>query len=303
MGGYKYTAGGGGAPAAVNATWTQVDIADGTWSRSDWQNSGSNITSSGGTCSVELSTANSNNVVSGCVFYKELKTADGSDFVFGAPSPKPVDVRGYIHLPETSWQDTGGGSGGGGYPAVASRCYITMGIMSDPDNLPTGPTGPWPKDLVGTGIEYGTSATRIQKLLIRNNSNSGTYGSITATRSGLNSVTATDVSNGRHWMNRWGWAVSITPDDLTAAGALTPVGSPLTSHIMWDPTWDNGQKVLMGAYSASQRWRHRQNKLYVWISCGRGNSASSSATIKFKAFYHARILDGGTNPSGTTQLT
>ena len=303
MGGYKYKPAAAGGGAAANTTWVQADIADGTWTRADWQNIGSNITSTAGLNSVELSSTESAKVVTGCFFYKELKTADGSDFVFGAPSPKPVDVRGYIHLPETSWQDTGGGSGGGGYPTVASRCYVTMGIMSDPENLPTGVGGPWPKDIAGSGIEYGTSATRIQKLLVKNTSNSGTYGSITATRSGLNSVTATDVSNGRHWMNRWGWAVSITPDDLTGAGALTPMGSPLSSHIMWDPMWDNGQKVLMGAYSASQRWRHRQNKLYVWISLGRGSGAGSSTTIKFKAYYAARILDGGTNPSGTTQLT
>jgi len=290
-----------GGGAAGNEDFTRVDVTDGTWTKYDNNSVGSNISNTAGINSVDLTTTATDKIINGCVWYKELTLPDGADFNF---TDKPVDLRGYVHLPETGWRDSSGATGGLDRPAVASKTYCVLGFMTDPENLPTSGTGPWPRDICGAGLEWQAVNNRLYRTFVRNTSNSGTYGAITANRSGLQSISASDVAAGHKACNRISWSTQITSAELTSGGALTPAGIPESYYMQWGDRYDNGDKRIIGNYSLTQRWgRTRTTKLYVWVACGRGVSgAGAGATMRFDAYYNAQLLTGGNNPSGTTGL-
>ena len=69
--------------------------------------------------------------------------------------------------------------------------------------------------------------------------------------------------------------------------------------------WDTGWKKVGDVETPlNQRFgRVRTNKLYLWVSNGRGDpGAGSSATIDFNLYYKIEALAGGNHPSGTTPL-
>ena len=293
---------GGGGGAAANDDFTRVDVTDGTWTKHDYQTSGSSIGNVGGVNSVTLSTAASTTYVNGVVWYKELKTGDGSDFDF---TDKKVALDFYMHFPETGWSDNSSPptTGGLNNPPTASKCGCLIGVMTDPENLPTSGSGPWPRDMLAAGLEWKTLTSRMYRTFLRNTSNSGTYGAASVSAAGLDTITASDLAAGHKACNRLEWSTYISKAEHWAAGALDPAGGPDSYYSAWADRYDNGDRRTIGNYSSSQRWgRTRTNKLYVFVVAGRQSGAGSSVTLKFDAYYNITILDGGNNPSGKTGL-
>ena len=168
-------AAGGGA---TDDDWVRVDLTDSAdpWTKSDPDTTGSSITAR----SVTVDTTSNSKYVDGCVHYRELKTPEGNDFDY---TDKPVTFQGFVMLPNTGWADSGGGSGGVGNPATASRSYVLMGVCTDPENLPL------PLDCLGCGLEWQTSTTRLYRSICRNVSNSAPAGVIDTNKTGLRLVT------------------------------------------------------------------------------------------------------------------
>jgi hypothetical protein len=301
MGGYKYTAG-GGAPAAVNADFERVDVTDGTWTNTDRlvQATGA-ATNTGGINSVPLGTNVALKHIDGCMWHKALKTADGSDFDF---TDRPAFMNFYLTLPKTGWRDDGAQEGGEGNPPYGSSCWVAMGVMTDPENVPTSPTGPYPRDLLGAGLSWLGTNNRMYRTFVRNTSNSGTHGSVSVNSQGLDVITSGDVTAGHRATNRLSYSFKIAKAGPYTAGALTPADAPESQYMAWRPRFDDGHAYLTGNYSAGQRWgRSHTDRLFIWVACGRNGSPGSGVTLKFDAYYNATLLDGGTNPSGTTVLS
>ena len=292
--------GGGGAVAAANDDFIRVDLTDGTWTTYDYQPVGSSVSNTNGINSVTLTADDSSKFINGIVWYKELKTVDGSDFDF---TDKPVFMNFYVHWPDTGWADNGSQSGGNNFPAVASRCGTMIGVMTDPENLPVNNLGPWPRDMLAAGLEWKTSASRLYRTFLRNTSNSGGYGAASVSAAGLDTITSGDVTANHKACNRLEWSTTISKGEHWAAGALDPAAGPGSYYSEWSDRYDNGDRRTKGIYASSQRWgRTRTNKLYVFVCAGRGSGAGSAATIKFDAYYNITMLDGGNNPPGKTGL-
>lgn len=287
--------GGGGGAAALDDDWTRIDITDGTWTKSDPDTTGSSITNVGGINSITVDTANNSKYVDGCVHYKELKTVEGNDFDF---SDRPVVFEGYVHLPNTGWQDDLGNTGGLGNPPQGSRTYCLMGITTDPENFPL------PRDVLGCGLEWQTSLNRLYRSICRNVSNSAPDGVIDTNKTGLKLINSTDVSNDHKACNRVQFHFRITKSENLGGGTLDVAESPRSHYLIWGDRYDNGDLRTINSYAASQRYgRTRTTKLYVWVAVGRGSAgAGASAQIDFDCYYKATMLDGGNSPSGKTGL-
>ena len=300
MGGYKYKPAAAGGGAAVNSTMTRVDITDGTWTLYDWQGTASSVSNTAGTNECTLDTSAATKFVDGAVWVKELKTADGSDYDF---TDKRVACDFYIGLPDSSWADNGGGSGGNGNPPTGSRSHVGIGIMTDPENLPTSGSGPWPRDLLGCSLGWKTHLSRMYRTGLRNTSNSGTYGAISTNASPLTVITPTHVTAGKRATNRLEWATTISKAEHWAAGALDPAGGPDSYYQTWSARYDNGNRQSVSGWGAATRWgRTRTSKLYIFAYAARGSGATGSVTMKFDLYYNTTMYDGGTNPSGRTGL-
>ncbi len=298
---FSFTSGGGGGGAAAsNDDWTRVDVTDGTWTKNDPDTTASSITNSGGVNSVGLDTTGQSVYIDGCTWYKELKTVDGSDFDF---TDAPVDFRAYVHLPDMGWSDDLGNTGGNDNPPTASKCYCIVGITTDPENLPSSGATPVCRDILAAGLESTTNVNRLKRQIIRNTSNSGTHGAITTNSAWLDLISSTDVAAGHKASNRFEWATEIIKSEWLPAGSLNPAGGPISYYLISGDRWDNGDKRTVNQFAPEQRWgRTRTTKLYVFCAVGRNASASSAITMKFDVYYHARLLDGGTSPSGKTGL-
>ena len=300
MGGYKYTAAAAAAPAATDDDWNVIDLTD-SWSLNDPDSTVVGSAShSDGTNSVTVNTTNNATYIGGAIYYKKITTPDGGDYDL----TKPIDVRLALHMPETGWQDTGGASGGVGNPATGSRTYCLIGLMTDPENLPTSGVTPIPRDILGIGLEWQTSQTRLYRSILRNVSNSGTHGAISTNKTGLENIAAADVAAGHKASNRIECAFEIVKSENLTAGSLDPAGAPRTYYMVIGDRFDNGDSRQINQYSADQRWaRTRTDELYIWMAFGRGSSgAGSNSTVKVNAFYSVRQLDSGNNPGGTTGL-
>ena len=302
---FTFTSGGGGGGAGPSKDdFTTIDLTDGSWTLNDPDSIvQSGPTKSGDKISVEVDTTSNTGYLTGAVWYKELKAQDGtSDFDF---TDAPADLRFFLSWPDSGWQDSGGGSGGIGNPAVGSRTYCILGVMTDPENLPTvGSATPVPRDVLGAGLEWQPNVTRLYRAAVRNVSESGTHGSLDTNKAGLDSISAADVAAGHRACNRLEWSTNITKAEHLAAGNLSPAGSPRCYYMIWGDRYDNGDLRTIGSYAASQRWgRTRTDKLYVFVAIGRGSSgASSNSTVAFNGYYSATLHDSGCNPSGKTSL-
>lgn len=300
---FSFTSGGGGGGAAAsNDDWTRVDVTDGTWTKNDPDTTASSITNSGGVNSVGLDTTGQSVYIDGCTWYKELKTVDGSDFDF---TDAPVDFRAYVHLPDIGWADDSGNTGGNNNPPTASKCYCLVGITTDPANLPSSGATPVPRDILAAGLESTTNVNRLKRQIIRNVSNSGTHGVINTNSAWLDLISSADVSAGHKASNRFEWQTEIVKSENLSAGSLDPAGAPRSYYLISGDRWDNGDRRTVNSYAADQRWGRGGNstqKLYVFVCVGRNAAASTAITMKFDVYYHARLLDGGTSPSGKTGL-
>ena len=291
-----------GRDHAVLDDWVRINVADGTWTKNAPDTTGSSITNTAGINSVNLDDENNAAFYNGCVFYKELRLANGAPFDF---TDKPVDLRGYVHLPGTGWRDDGSQVGGGDKPPIASKCYCVMGFTTDPENFPAdAASSAHPKDIFGIGIMWTTTNNKTKYVIVRNTSQSGTYGSITSSSGWLDTITSGDVTDGRKCANRLGFQTEIVKNEYLDAGAMNPDDPPRSKYMNWDYRWDNGERRDAYTYSLDQRWgRTRTSKLYVWVAVGRNASTGDPITMEFDCYYHARMLHGGTNPSGKTGLS
>lgn len=282
--------------------FTRIDVTDGTWVNTDRLNQASGAaTNAGGINVVPLTTNIALKHIDGCMWHKEIKTPVGGDFDF---TDKPALLDFYLSMPATGWRDDGTQEGGEGNPPYASKCWVAMGVMTDPENIPTGPTGPYPRDLLGAGLSWLSQNNRMSRTFVRNTSNSGTHGAVTVNTQGLDVITSADVSANHRATNRLEYSFKIAKAGPQTSGALTPALAPESYYMAWRPRYDNGDAYVTGNYSAAQRWgRTRTNKLYIWVAVGRNGSPGGAITMKFDAYYNATLLDGGTNPGGSPSLS
>jgi hypothetical protein len=282
------------APAETDPDFTRIDVTDGTWATFDPDGTASNITNVGGINKADLGTDDNDLVTDGCVFYKELKNADGSSIDF---LEKPVYFHGYIHLPSIGWATTGTQGGGDNRPAVATRVYCLVGLMTDPEELPT------PQDILGVGINTHDTGYRNTRMIVRNISNSG--GNPSVLRTNFASITDSDATAGKHSINRVEFDFEITRDERLSASGTRPADPPYTKWAFHRGRYDNGDASQdRSSYVVSQKWgATRTNKLYVWVSIGRAGAVGNSQSIDFDCYFKCDVLTSGTNPSGETQLT
>lgn len=290
----------GGSSTPANDDWVTVDLTDGfTLNDPDSTVVGS-ASHAGGKNTVTVNTTSNSTYIGGAIYWKKITKPDGSDFDL----TKPIDVRLHMHWPDAGWQDTSGASGGTGNPAVGSRTYCLMGLMTDPENLPTSGISPCPRDILGIGIEAQTAVTKLYRSTLRNVSQSGTHGAIDTNKAVMKNITATDVAAGHKASNKIEASFEIVKSEHLAAGSLNPAGAPRTYYLIWADRYDNGDRRNIVQYSADQKWgRSKTNELYLWLGFGRGSSgAGSNSTVAVKAYYSVRQLDGGNNPGGTSGL-
>ena len=156
------------------------------------------------------------------------------------------------------------------------------------------------------GIESTTTDNRLKRQIIRNTSNSGTYGAISKNSAWLDSITSGDVSANHKCSNRLEWQTEIVKAEHLASGSLDPAGGPRSYYLMWSDRWDNGDRRNINQYALDQKWGRGGNstaKLYVFVAVGRNASGGSALTMEFDCYYNARLLHGGSNPSGKTVLS
>ena len=287
--------------------WVRVNVADGTWTKNDPDNHVTNISNTGGINSVDIDATSNSNYINGCVWYKEIRLANGGPFDF---SDRPVDLRGYVHWPGAGWDDNSDPvqSGGGDKPPVASKCYCILGFTTDPENFPSAASGTGsadlPRDMVGVGLESTTNENRLKRQIIRNVSNSGTYGAINTNSAWLDDISSSDVSAGHKCSNRLEFQTEIVKAEHLASGNLDPAGACRSYYLMWSDRWDNGDRRNINSYALDQRWgRTRTTKLFAFVAVGRNDSGGSALTMEFDCYYNARMLHKGTSPSGKTALS
>jgi hypothetical protein len=294
-------------PAAAAAggardDFTRIDLTDGSWTNTDHLPSATGAaTNTGGINAVPLGTAVALKHIDGCCFHKELKAADGSDFDF---TDRPAVLDFYLSMPATGWRDDGTQQGGEGNPPYGSQSWVAMGVMTDPENLPTSGSGPYPRDVLGGGLSWLSANNKIYRTFVRNTSNSGTYGNVTVNSQITDLISSADVTANHRAVNRLEYSFKIAKANANTYGALTPANAPEAYYIRFRPRYDNGDTYHTLSYSAAQRFgRSRTSKLYIWVACGRNGSPGSAMTMKFDAYYNATLLDGGTNPGGSPSLS
>jgi hypothetical protein len=284
------------------ADWTRINVADGTWTKNDPDDHVTNISNTGGINSVDIDDTGNSNYINGCIFYKEIRLANGGPFDF---TDRPADLRGYVHWPGTGWQDDGSQAGGGDKPPIASKCYCILGFTTDPENFPDdASSSDLPRDMCGAGLEWTTNNNKLKRQIIRNVSNAGVYGAISKNTTYLDTITSADVSAGHKASNRLEWQTEIVKAEHLASGSLTPAGAPRSYYMMWSDRYDNGDRRNINQYALDQRWgRTRTDKLYAFVAVGRNATGGDALTMEFDIYYHARLLQSGTSPSGKTALS
>lgn len=286
------------APATPdNHDWTRVDVTDGTWTTEDPDTTVSSLTNVDGINKCTVDTSANSKLVDGCVFYKELKNNDGTSVNY---LDSPIDFRGYVHLPGVGWATSDGPStGGDNRPPVASKVFCVLGIMSDPENLPT------PRDVFGAGLDTGATVSRLQRQFVYNTSEATPNGAISVSTSALAVIDEADVTAGIRSTNRLEFEISIVRDESLSGGALSPADAPQLKWAIWRARADTGD-----AYNAisstvfSQKWaRGNSDKIYVFVAVGRSGTVGSSQDLDFDCYYQFQCPEGGTNPSGDTALS
>ena len=292
-----------------NADWTRANIADGTWTLNDPDTTLSGVTNIGGINQVVISTDYNEDPIDGGVHYKQVLNPDGSPLDF---TDKPVTIEFYIHWPNCSWAvgtDGDHATGGLGRPTTASKCYTVVGIMTDPESLPaTAGASEHPTDILGFGIAMRNNVQKQQYLRLRNNGTGSPRGTIETSKADLGAAPSDGDydSDGRKTnSNRVSWFARLAKSDLISGTGINVVGEPIIDEVSWERYYDDGDKWATPIeWVVSQRFgRVRTDKLYVWISSGRGQSgAGSSVTVDFDVYYRILALDSGNNPSGRTGL-
>ena len=279
--------------------WTLADVTSSDWTKNDPDATMSGLSHANGVNTCTLSTTGNNKVHDGCVWYKEVKTEDGSSFNF---NDKPVSMEFAITMPSIGWSiDLGGQTGGLNRPTVGSRVYCLAGVMTDPENLPNVPgTSQWPADFMGTGLDTSTSLHRLKRLSVYNASNTAPLGIITTPSQWLPQIAS---GENRKSFNRIHWWGRIRKHDTLAASGPSNAGDPICKDMHWVYRDDIGNsKEGVITQTVQQRFRIRNDKLYVWVSVGRSATAGSPADLDFTVHYRITQLDGGTCPSGRTGL-
>jgi len=276
---YKSATVAAAAAVEANADWTRVDVTDGTWTTEDPDTTVSNLSNVGGINKCTVDTSANSKIVDGCVFYKELKNNDGTSINY---LDSPIDFRGYVHLPGVGWATSDGSStGGDNRPPVASKVYCVLGLMSDPENLPT------PRDVFGAGLDTGATVSRLQRQFVYNISEASPNGAISVSTSGLAVIDEADVTAGIRSTNRLEFEISIVRDESLGGGALSPADPPQLKWAIWRARADTGD-----AYNAisstvfSQKWaRGNSDKMYVFVAVGRSGTVGSSQDLDFDCYY------------------
>tara|TARA_R110000803_G_scaffold15895_6_gene43766 strand:+ start:1583 stop:2530 length:948 start_codon:yes stop_codon:yes gene_type:complete len=295
------SAGGGGGGAVPNADWTRANIADGSWTLNDPDSTLSSISNTGGVNQVTVDTAYNPSTIDAGVHYKEILNEDGTSIDFG---DRPVNVQIYLHWPSTGWS-ADGNTGGLNRPFAAGRSYTVAGVMTDPENLPSSPgETEFPRDILGYGLEWKNSETKTNRRGIWNLGTGAPRGALTLTSQNQNVASNADYLAGRKCVNRIMWWGRIAKLDSANTTGINVAGEPLMNEFTFSNHWDNGYKVTGDIETVvNQRFgRVRTNKLYVWVSNGRGMAAGGSSTIDFNLYYRITALDGGNHPSGRTGL-
>tara|TARA_R110002051_G_scaffold233752_1_gene295281 strand:+ start:467 stop:1384 length:918 start_codon:yes stop_codon:yes gene_type:complete len=294
------TSGGGGTVS--NEDWTRANIADGSWTLNDPDNTISSVSNTGGVNQLIVNTTHNPIPIAAGVHYKEILNADGTSIDFG---DRPVSIQIYIHWPNTGW-DAGGSSGGNNRPAAASRCYTVAGVMTDPEHLPSSAgAAEWPTDVFGYGLRWRGNVTKTDRMGVQNLSTSAPKGAITVTTANNNVPTTAEYAAGKKCINRILWFGRIEKLNEGSSTGINTAGQPLMNEFSTCWYWDTGWKKVGDVETPlNQRFgRVRTNKLYLWVSNGRGDSgAGSNATIDFNLYYKIEALAGGNHPSGTTPL-
>jgi hypothetical protein len=294
---YKSATVAAAAAVEANADWTRVNVSDGTWTTEDPDSTVSNLSNVGGINKCTLDTSANSKIVDGCVFYKELKNNDGTSINY---LDSPIDFRGYVHLPGVGWATNDGPStGGDDRPPVASKVFCVLGLMSDPENLPT------PRDVFGAGLDTGATVSRLQRQFVYNISEASPNGAISVSTSALAVIDEADVTAGIRSTNRLEFQISIVRDESLSGGALSPADPPQLKWAIWRARADTGD-----AYNAisstvfSQKWaRGNSDKMYVFVAVGRSGTVGTSQDLDFDCYYQFMCPEGGTNPSGDTALS
>jgi|15BtaG_2_1085339.scaffolds.fasta_scaffold03213_6 hypothetical protein len=288
---------GGGGSALSD--WTLADVTSSSWTKNDPDTTMSGLSHVNGVNKCTISTQGNNKVHDGCVWYKEIKTEDGSSFNF---NDNPVSMEFAITMPSIGWSiDSGNQSGGLNRPPVASKVYCLAGVMTDPENLPSQPgTDQWPADFMGQGIDTSTSIHKNKRLAVYNASSVQPRGAITTPTQWLPQI---GLNENRKSFNRMHWWARIRKHDGLSGQGCNNVGDPICKDMHWIHRDDIGNsKTGVLTQTIQQRFRVRNNKLYVWISVGRSANANSPADLDFTVHYRITQLDGGTCPSGRTGL-
>lgn len=287
--------GGGGGAAAANNDWIRADITDAEWTKYDPDGTATSITNVAGINKCTVGTDN-NGKLEGCTWYREVLMADGSSLDH---SDSPITFRGSIHLPAIGWATTGSSGGGDNRPPVASSVYVTMGLMSDPENLPI------PADVLGIGLDSKTLGYRNYRRMTYNTSTSAPTGAVSDSTSALTSISDADAAAGDHSANRMDFTFMIERNEVSSDTGINIPNNPVSRWIIYRARYDNGNAYgSLQSLTPNQKWgRTRTSKLYVWISIGRSASVGSAQDLDFDCYYNVQALDGDTNPSGRTPLT
>tara|TARA_R110000824_G_scaffold399913_1_gene606319 strand:- start:715 stop:1629 length:915 start_codon:yes stop_codon:yes gene_type:complete len=293
-------AGGGGA---TNEDWVRADITDGTWTLNDPDTTLSGISNTAGLNTVVVDTTNNDQITDGGVHFKEILNPDGTSIDF---SDSGISIEVYIHWPSQGWAvSSPSESGGLNRPGGASKCYTVAGVTTDPENFPSsaGATE-WPLSILGLGIRSKTSTYKNHIMQVRNNGTSAPRGALEIANTDLNTVTADNYNvDGYKFMNRLSWRTTIRPFTPLNGSGMDADDQPLANEISVERLWDQGdRKTGTEERIVDQRFgRVRTNKLYFFISNGRGNGgAGSSCTIDFNCYY--RIVATDAHPPGRTGL-
>ena len=299
---YRTTAAGGGG-AAPNEDWTRADITDGTWTLNDPDSTLSGISNTDGLNTVVVDTTNNDQIVDGGVHWKEILHPDLSSMDL---LTEGISIEFYIHWPNQGWAvSSPSASGGLNRPGGASKCYTVAGVTTDPENFPSaaGATE-WPLSIIGLGLRSKTSTYKNHIMQVRNDGTGAPRGSLEIANTDLTALSADNYNvDGYKFMNRLSWRTTLRPFENLTGHGFDADDQPLVNEISVERLWDNGdRKTGTEERVVDQRFgRVRTDKLYIFISNGRGNGgAGSSVTIDFDVYY--RIVGTAAHPSGTTGL-
>jgi hypothetical protein len=300
-----------GTQTTTGPEWNRVNVVDGSWAFTDQDDTAgdpNNASNTAGVNRVTVDTTTNAYVVDGCTFYKEVYNADGSSIEH---SNGIVSFEGYIHLPNIYFEDTAGTyEGTGAAPAIDSAngfVAVAMGLMSDPELLPTAATPLLrPRDILGHGIGTISNGTRLKVITVRNRGTGGSYGSLQAISGWLDSIQPADVEDGHKQVNRLWYSFQIQQrGNEYVTGLNTSATPPKTSHALYMGRYDNGDSYTdyTNVYTGQVWGRTRTSRLHLWVAVSRwGWGASVSTPIDFDCYYRLHTTNNANNPSGTTGL-